>query len=92
MIFSLQRLSKVFLVNESIFRPAILLKVTIIISSQWNKICPPIPREDNGCGQRWAITGGGQGEPGLIIMGYGDVFFIRDVCCLHTKSKPKRRL
>ena len=73
MIFSLQRLSKVFLVNESIFRPAILLKVTIIISCQWNKICPPIPRYDNIGGERWSNTGLARGAL-LIMRGWGCFF------------------
>ena len=73
MIFSLQRLSKVFLVNESIFRPAILLKVTIIISSQGNKICPPIPRDDNIGGERWSITDLARGAS-LIMRDWGCFF------------------
>ena len=50
------------------------------------KTFPLIPREDNGGGQRWSITGG-EGEPGSYNEGGGDVFFIRLFAVYTQKGK-----
>ena len=52
---------------------------------KWGKTSPLIPREDNGGGQRWSITGG-EGEPGSYNEGGGDVFSLGSLLFAHKKG------
>ena len=47
------------------------------------KTFPLIPREDNGGGQRWSITGGSQG---LIMRGVGMFFSLGSLLFTHKKG------